>query len=58
MNGGNWGGIRVDEVFMEFLRDVVGEGVMNCFRLECWVDYVLLCCDFEIKKWIIKLEMD
>lgn len=35
------------------------KGVMNCIKLEYWVDYVLLvCCNFEIKKRIIKLEMD
>lgn len=57
-NGGNWGGTRVDEAFMEFLRDVVGEGVMNRFRSECRADYVSLCRDFEIKKRTIKPEMD
>lgn len=57
-NGGDWGGTKVDEAFMEFLRDIVGEGVMNRFKTEHRCDYVELCRDFEIKKRTITPEMD
>ena len=57
-NGGNWGGTKVDEAFMEFLRDIVGEGVMNRFKSEFRCDYLELCRDFEIKKRTITPEMD
>ncbi|XP_062615746.1 heat shock 70 kDa protein 12A-like [Saccostrea cucullata] len=57
-NGGDWGGTKVDEAFMDFLKDIVGESVIERFKEEHRCDYVELCRDFEIKKRTITPDMD
>jgi hypothetical protein len=33
-NGGDWGGVKVDQAFDEFLLDIVGMETMDRFRNE------------------------
>ena len=49
-NGGDWGGIKVDQTFDEFLLDIVGMKTLDRFRNEDMVDYFNLCREFEVKK--------
>ena len=49
-NGGDWGGIKVDQAFDEFLLDIVGMETMDRFRNEEKADYLNLCREFEVKK--------
>ena len=49
-NGGDWGGVKVDQAFDEFLLDIVGMETMDRFRNEDKADYLSLCREFEVKK--------
>ena len=49
-NGGDWGGVKVDQAFDEFLLDIVGMEAMDRFRNEDKADYLNLCREFEVKK--------
>lgn len=49
-NGGDWGGIKVDEAFRELLQDIVGKKVMDEFCKEHKYDMLELFRDFEVKK--------
>jgi hypothetical protein len=49
-NGGDWGGVKVDQAFDEFLLDIVGMETMDRFRNEDKADYLNLCREFEVKK--------
>ncbi|XP_062567612.1 heat shock 70 kDa protein 12B-like [Saccostrea cucullata] len=56
--GGNWGGTKVDEKWIEFLEELSGEEAMDEFRkTECY-DVVDLYRDFETKKRTIKEDPD
>jgi hypothetical protein len=48
-NDGDWGGIKVDQTFDEFLLDILGMKTMDRFRNEDKVDYFNLCREFEVK---------
>ncbi|XP_052076812.1 heat shock 70 kDa protein 12B-like isoform X5 [Mytilus californianus] len=49
-NGGDWGGVKVDQAFEEFLTDIVGMETMEEFRKEDKEEYLSLCREFEMKK--------
>ena len=49
-NGGDWGGVKVDQAFDQFLLDIVGMETMDKFRNEDKADYLSLCREFEVKK--------
>ncbi|XP_076117385.1 heat shock 70 kDa protein 12A-like [Mytilus galloprovincialis] len=49
-NGGDWGGVKVDQAFEEFLTDMVGMETMEVFREEDKLEYLSLCREFEMKK--------
>jgi hypothetical protein len=49
-NGGDWGGVKVDKAFDEFLLDIVGMETMGRFQNEDKADYLSLCREFEVKK--------
>lgn len=53
VSGGLWGGKFVDDVFMKFFWDFVGEKVMDLLKEKSMEDYVEICRMFEIKKRII-----
>jgi hypothetical protein len=42
-NGGDWGGVKVDQAFDKFLLDIVGMETMDRFRNEDKADYLSLC---------------
>jgi hypothetical protein len=48
-NGGDWGGVKVDQAFDKFLLDIVGMETMDRFRNEDKADYLSLI----IKKYNI-----
>jgi hypothetical protein len=49
-NGGDWGGVKVDQAIGEFLLDIFGMEIMDRFRNENKADYLSLCREFEVKK--------
>ena len=49
-NGGDWGGVKVDQAFDEYMLDIVGMETMDRFRNEDKADYLNLCREFEVKK--------
>lgn len=49
-NGGDWGGVKVDQAFDEFMLDIVGMETMDKFRNEDKAEYLSLCREFEVKK--------
>lgn len=48
--GGDWGGIYVDEEFKQMLEDIVSKTVIEAFRMKYTVDYIELFRFFERKK--------
>lgn len=48
--GGDWGGIYVDEEFKQMLEDTVSKTVIEAFRMKYTVDYIELFRFFERKK--------
>ena len=48
--GGNWGGTMVDEAFLDFLKDLVGDEAMNEFRSVDSCDFLDVMRAFENKK--------
>lgn len=53
VSGGLWGGKFVDDVFMKFFCDFVGDKIMDMLKEKSMEDYVEICRMFEIKKRII-----
>jgi hypothetical protein len=53
-SGGPWGGIYVDNNFLNFLEDLFGEQVMSCFKEECLEDYWDMLREFETNKRQVK----
>lgn len=49
-NGGDWGGVKVDQAFEEFLTDIVGMETREEFQKEDKEEYLSLCREFEMKK--------
>lgn len=56
--GGPWGGNMVNQEFINFFAEIVGEEIMKKFRLEEKGDYFDLLRDFETKKRTISPEKD
>lgn len=52
--GGLWGGMNVDQKFMQLLKGIVGEEVMQQFSQECPLDEYDLRMDFESRKREVK----
>ncbi|XP_053390339.1 heat shock 70 kDa protein 12B-like [Mercenaria mercenaria] len=57
-SGGNWGGTRVDQAFIDFLSDVTGPDVMSKFKENHIEDYIDLLRHFEVKKRVIHPSSD
>lgn len=57
-NGGPWGGKSVNDAFLRFLNEVIGEETMRKFEENHRDDYLELLRDFEVKKRSIKPEID
>ncbi|XP_053400254.1 heat shock 70 kDa protein 12A-like [Mercenaria mercenaria] len=57
-NGGEWGGIMVDQAFKDFLRELVGENVFETFELKETEDWLYMVRDFEAKKREIRIESE
>ncbi|XP_052764771.1 heat shock 70 kDa protein 12A-like [Mya arenaria] len=49
-SGGDWGGTKVDEAFVQFLEDMLGKESIDEFRRSNMEDYLYLIRDFEVKK--------
>ncbi|XP_063414965.1 heat shock 70 kDa protein 12A-like [Mytilus trossulus] len=47
---GDWGGVKVDQAFDEFMLDIVGMETMDKFRNENKAEYLSLCREFEVKR--------
>lgn len=56
VSGGLWGGKFVDDVFMKFFCDIVGEKILYLLKEEVMEDYVEICRSFEMKKRIVLLD--
>lgn len=48
--GGDWGGIYVDEEFKRMLEDIVSKSIIEAFRMKYTGDYIALFRFFEKKK--------
>ncbi|XP_056012657.1 heat shock 70 kDa protein 12A-like isoform X2 [Ostrea edulis] len=57
-SGGPWGGKSVDDVFMKFMTELMGEKVMEDFKKESMEDYLEIMRTFETKKRTIKPDKD
>ncbi|XP_060600487.1 heat shock 70 kDa protein 12B-like [Ruditapes philippinarum] len=55
-SGGPWGGIYVDNNFLNFLDDLFGEQVMNTFKQNYLEDYWYMLREFETKKREVKFD--
>ena len=53
-SGGPWGGKAVDDQFMMFLKELVGEKVWEIFKKKNMEDYLEIMRSFETKKRTIK----
>lgn len=53
MSGGAWGGKAVNDQFIKFLLELVGEEVWDNFKMECMDDYLEITISFETKKQTI-----
>ncbi|XP_052761483.1 heat shock 70 kDa protein 12A-like [Mya arenaria] len=49
-SGGDWGGTKVDEAFVEFLEDMLGKESIDEFKRSNMEDYLYMIRDFEVKK--------
>lgn len=48
--GGDWGGIYVDEEFKQMLEGIVSKPIIETFRMKYTLDYIELFRFFERKK--------
>ncbi|KAL4230276.1 hypothetical protein ACF0H5_010661 [Mactra antiquata] len=53
-NGGDWGGVKVDENYLAFLKDVFGQDAMEVVEKFHPDDFLSLMDNFEIKKQAIE----
>ncbi|XP_060603060.1 heat shock 70 kDa protein 12B-like [Ruditapes philippinarum] len=53
-SGGPWGGINVDNNFLDFLKDLFGEQVMSSFKQKHLEDYWYMLREFETNKRQVK----
>lgn len=58
VNGGDWGGLKVDEEFIKFLRETIGPDVMEVVENRYREDYITILNEFEIKKRGISPNLD
>lgn len=56
--GGDWGGIRVDREYFDFIKCLIGEVVINDFNKNLLNVFFEVCREFELVKRIIKLKFD
>ncbi|KAL3878441.1 hypothetical protein ACJMK2_030791 [Sinanodonta woodiana] len=56
-SGGAWGGVKVDEAFLDLLKDLAGADVVRTFTEEYTEDFLDLFREFELVKRQIKLDM-
>ncbi|XP_045181826.2 heat shock 70 kDa protein 12B-like [Mercenaria mercenaria] len=57
-SGGPWGGTVVDNNYLGWLTQIVGETAMERFKTEKMVDYFDLLRDFEVKKRTVTSETE
>ncbi|XP_056012678.1 heat shock 70 kDa protein 12A-like [Ostrea edulis] len=57
-SGGPWGGKSVDDLFIKFMTELMGEKVMKDFKKESMEDYLEIMRTFETKKRTIKPNKD
>jgi hypothetical protein len=57
-SGGPWGGKSVDDLFIKFLTELMGEKVMVEFKKKNMEDYLEIMRTFETKKRTIKPDKD
>ncbi|ELU17209.1 hypothetical protein CAPTEDRAFT_210496 [Capitella teleta] len=53
-SGKDLGGIKVDEAFVELLEEIVGKRVVDAFRQECPIGWLMLMSTFDHKKKTIQ----
>ncbi|ELU17210.1 hypothetical protein CAPTEDRAFT_133364 [Capitella teleta] len=53
-SGKDLGGIKVDEAFVELLEEIVGKPVVDAFRQECPIGWLMLMSTFDHKKKTIQ----
>lgn len=56
-NGGAWGGTFVDQCFEDFLREIVGDDIIDEFKTKFVGEYLDIFKEFEVKKREIKEDM-
>lgn len=56
--GGNWGGRRVDEEYMDFIKCLIGEIIINEFSKSVLNVFFEVFREFELIKRIINLNFD
>ncbi|XP_052780048.1 heat shock 70 kDa protein 12A-like isoform X2 [Mya arenaria] len=54
-SGGDWGGTKVDDAYIKFLADVVGNETLLEYKRTHMEDYLYLISDFEVKKRAVNL---
>ncbi|XP_060065869.1 heat shock 70 kDa protein 12B-like [Ylistrum balloti] len=57
-SGGAWGGTKVDASFIRLLCAILGDDVMDTFRVKHAGDYIDLLREFEVKKRSVKEKME
>ncbi|XP_052793255.1 heat shock 70 kDa protein 12A-like isoform X2 [Mya arenaria] len=57
-NGGDWGGLKVDESFTDLLQDIIGPDVMEVLQTRYREDFMEFMDAFEIKKRKVAPDMD
>ncbi|XP_060584105.1 heat shock 70 kDa protein 12B-like [Ruditapes philippinarum] len=55
-NGGAWGGTLVNKAFEEFLREIVGDLVIESFKMKDTEDWLYMSLQFEAKKRQIEIK--
>lgn len=53
--GGVWGGMYVNDKFIEILEDVLGKNEFEKFKREDFVSYIELCKSLELSKCNISI---
>jgi hypothetical protein len=49
-SGGPLGGIKVDEAFVDLMKDIFGKDFIDSFKKESASQWLQIICDFEKRK--------